>query len=337
MARVTVIVVTWNSAVVLPECLAALRQQEFKDFVVQVVDNASSDQTVAVVREFYPEARMLTNFRNTGFARANNQGIALAQGDYVLVLNPDVALTPAYLARLVAFADAHPAAGSFCPKLVRRPGGEELQEPAAGDGVVDAAGLCMTRSRAARNRGEGERDTGQYVLEEEVFGAPGACAFYRRTALAAAAVNGGIFDESFFAYKEDVDLAWRLQQLGMSCWYVPSAIAYHRRTFRRSNGLHHFSRLPTNVRLMSWRNYLSLLIKNERRQNFWRDAHHIVPRALAAALLLVATEPFHWRTLRDWQTQWPQLLRARRALAASTVRSPQELRRWFGRARSRQP
>ncbi|TSC76934.1 MAG: glycosyltransferase [Parcubacteria group bacterium Gr01-1014_31] len=336
MARVTIIVVTWNSAAVLPECLAALRQQEFKDFVVQVVDNASTDETIAIVREFYPEARILTNFRNTGFSRANNQGIALAQGDYVLVHNPDVALVPSCLARLVTFADAHPQAGSFCPKLLRRPEGEELQEPALGEGVLDAVGLRMTRSRAARNRGEGERDAGQYAFEEEVFGASGACALYRRTALAVVAKHGGFFDESFFAYKEDVDLAWRFQQMGISCWYVPSAVGYHRRTFRRRGGFRHFAHLPVNVRLMSWRNYLSLLIKNERWQNFWRDAHRIVPRALAALLLLAVMEPFRWRTLRDWRAQWPQLLRARRSLVAGAGRSPQELRRWFGRPRLRQ-
>lgn len=330
MARVTVVIVTWNSATVLPECLVALRQQRFRDFSVQVIDNVSTDGTPSIVSECYPQAQVLKNFSNAGFARANNQGISLARSEYVLVHNPDVAMRPDGLERLVAFADGKPAAASFCPKLLRHPGGEAQPAAVGTDDVIDAAGLCMTRSRVGRNRGEGERDRGQFSLPEEVFGAPGACALYRRSALMASAVCGEFFDASFFAYKEDVDLAWRLRLLGFSCWYVPTAVAYHRRTLRQPAGSwwRRFEQ-PAVLRLLSLRNYLSSLVKNEQWPNAWRDALWLTVRVIGVVGLLVILEPLRWRTLTGWLRTLPSLWRKRSFGLPRATATPASLRQWF--------
>src|SRR3989338_8291231 len=164
MARLTIIMVTWNSAHWLPGGLGSLRQQKFKDYFLQVVDNASGDGSVGVVNEFFPEARMLRNFRNVGFCRAVNQGIRLARSEYILLLNPDVILQRNCLEELVAFADAHPQAGSFGPKLLRQAGNfsEAFDEEGSHFApVFDSTGLSMNRRRLPKNRGEGLGDTGE--------------------------------------------------------------------------------------------------------------------------------------------------------------------------------
>ena len=235
MAKVSIQIITWNSSRYIGDCLNSLQAQTFTDFSVLVIDNASTDGTVEFVRSHYPTAAVLQNFKNLGYAKANNQGIKLAKSPYVLVLNPDVILEPDFLARLVALADQQPQAGSFGGKLLKLHSQAIDQQDQSGlrqavkSDLIDSAGLLIYRSRKVVNRGEGQKDQGQYDQTEEVFGLSGAVVLYRRGALEAVAVNKQYFDDDFFAYKEDIDLAWRLRLYGFAAWYLPTSVAYHYR------------------------------------------------------------------------------------------------------------
>ncbi|MDD5110145.1 MAG: glycosyltransferase family 2 protein [Patescibacteria group bacterium] len=337
MSRVTVVLPTWNSGNFLPACLGALRQQQFRDFVLQVVDNASSDRTQPIIRELYPEARLLTNFKNVGFSRAANQGIRLARTEYVLVLTPDVTLTPDCLSELVAFADHHPDGASFGPKLFRGEGQEIEGEPVSVERgmILDSAGLRIGRSRRARNRGEGEPDGPAYQQPQAVFGCSGACVLYRKSALEAVALDGQFFDEDFFAYKEDVDLAWRLQLAGFSAWFVPAATGYHVRRFRASRGwlgkLQTRRKLPRPLRALSFKNQRLMLAKNEHWYNARRDVLPLIACEFFALVSLVLAEPFLWRSLMTLRRQLPAAMQKRRRIQAFTRVSPQDMRKWFRR------
>ena len=336
MPSVTVVLVAWNSERRLPQTLLALRQQSNPPPALLVVDNASSDGTVRTVRELFPNAAVLRNFRNVGFARAANQGIKLSRTPYVLVLTPDVMLEPSALRVLLAAATFHPEAAGFTPKMLRREPDDvdAMVPPPVTTPVVDAAGLAMSRTRSAGNRGEGERDLGQYDRTEPVFGCPGACALFSRSALEAVAVNGEYFDEDFFAYKEDVDLAWRLQLGGFASWYVPSAVAYHLRRVRKPpiswGGCRAARRaMPRSLRLQSFINQHVMLVKNEQLRNFLRDAPPIIGRELQWLALSLTTEPFLWRgILRLWR-MLPATLRKRRQILRQSKVRPEEIRAWF--------
>ena len=210
-----VIIPNWNGAHLLPTCLDALRRQRFRAFETVVVDNGSRDESLALLARDYPEVRVLALAENRGLAGGTNAGIrAVPEAEIVVTLNNDTEAHPDWLGELVRALEAHPEAGSAASKLLlfdRRD-------------VIHSAGDYYRLDGIPGNRGVWERDDGRYGSPELVFGACAGAAAYRRRMLE----DVGLFDESFFMYCEDVDLAFRAQLLGYRCIYVPTAIVYHR-------------------------------------------------------------------------------------------------------------
>lgn len=211
---VSVVIPNWNGRELLPDCLAALRQQTLQDFETIVVDNGSEDGSPEYVRENDPEVELVELGRNRGFAAAVNEGVGRAAGAYVALLNNDVVVEPEWLAELVACAVRHPGAAGVAPKLLR------WGEP----DVIDSAGDTLTSWLRAYPRGGGERDSGQYDEEVQVFGVSGAASLWRTGVVR----ELGLFDDGFFFGYEDVDLSFRARLAGYECWYCPGARALHR-------------------------------------------------------------------------------------------------------------
>lgn len=232
-----VIVVTHNHAETLAACLTAVRGLVPVPSRVVVVDNASSDGSFEIARRGCGDlvAEFIGEQSNTGFAAANNRGIAATDEPWILLLNPDCAPQPDLVNNLFDAMSAQPDAariGATSPKLVRARGSD--LEPTS---VVDAAGMVMTCSGRHLDRGAGEDDDGSYDHSSWVFGGTAAALLLRREALEDVAYpDNEYFAESFFAYREDAELAWRLQLRGWSCLYVPSAVAAHGRGFRPERG-----------------------------------------------------------------------------------------------------
>jgi GT2 family glycosyltransferase len=220
---VSVLMVTWNSARFLGDCFASLNRQDYRDFEVIVVDNASRDETRDMLGPLETGWRVLYNDSNRGFAAGQNRAIREAKGDWLLCLNPDVMLSPDFVRRLVAAGSVHPESGSVCGKLLRwNPDSNPRQTR-----IIDSTGIYFTRNMRHLDRGGEEVDTGQYERTQWVFGATGAAAIFRRSFVEAVSVNGQFFDEEFFSYREDADLAWRGQLMGWKCLYEPAAVAWH--------------------------------------------------------------------------------------------------------------
>ena len=220
---VSVTIVTWNSAQHLGECFASLAQQDCRDFEVVIVDNASSDQTRKILGDVESRWRVIYNDSNAGFAAGQNQAIAASAGEWVLCLNPDVLLSPDFISALVRAGETHPEAGSLCGKLLRWDAAAEQHRTK----IIDSTGIFFTRNMRHLDRGAEEVDSGQYERMQYVFGATGAAAMFRRDFIRSVSVEGEFFDEEFFAFREDADLAWRAQLMGWKCFYVPSAVAWH--------------------------------------------------------------------------------------------------------------
>jgi GT2 family glycosyltransferase len=262
---VSVLIVTWNSAEYLEQCFASIDRQQYGDVEVIIVDNASTDATREFLRPHEPQWRVMYNDCNVGFAAGQNQAIRAAQGEWLLCLNPDVVLTEDFVGRLVEAGAAHPEAGSICGKLLRW----DLANYPHQTRVIDSTGIYFTRNMRHLDRGAEELDHGQYDRAQYVFGATGAAAMFRRAFVEAVSVDGEFFDEDFFSYREDADLAWRAQVMGWKCLYIPAAVAWHVRRVTPERR----ERLPLGVNWHSLKNRFLMRGKNASgwlcRKLFW--------------------------------------------------------------------
>jgi len=228
---VAVTIVTYNSAKYIRGCLEYVLSQDYPRTQVIVVDNASADNTPLELQAFQNRITVVRNDHNAGFAGGQNQAIAACQADWILTLNPDVRLTSGFISKLVAAGAADPAIGTVCGKLLGM--GADFEIPATP--LFDSTGIYMTPNFRHFDRGSRTLDDGRFDKPEFVFGATGAAALYRRKMIEDIGIQGEFFDDSFFAYREDADVAWRAQLLGWKCLYTPIAIAYHVRSVLPSN------------------------------------------------------------------------------------------------------
>lgn len=328
-ARVAVILVTYNAERYVRQCLEALARQTFRDFSVLVIDNGSTDRTVAVVQQEFPHVRVVLRRENLGFSRAYNDGITWATGsDYALCLNQDCFLEPDYIEELVAYADSHPRCASCSGKLLR-------YDPENGEGttVVDSMGLAFRRTMRVFNIAEGQHDDRHSSAPAQVFGLPATAVLYRRASLEEVALRRGsreeYFDEDFFAYKEDIDLAWRLQLAGYHAAHVPAAVAYHVRTVRKAGFLRRGDRRPL-VRQMSYRNHALAVMANQTLLNLILLAPWWVTFELAKGVYTFFREPgTFWKGLGGVLRLLPRTWSKRRTIQKSRQVKSRAIRQWF--------
>ncbi len=253
----SVVVVTYNHAETLPACLAAVAKLEPLPDRVVVIDNASDDASATIAAAWSPgfATDLVVENTNTGFAAACNRGIDTTEAPWILLLNPDCAPQPDMVRQLLETAAGRTDSSTIAalsPKLLRadRPGLEPTP-------VIDAAGMLVSCSGRHFDRGSGLPDDGSFDRPAWVFGGTGAAVLLRREALADVAYSASeVFAESFFAYREDAELAWRLQLRGWRCLYAPHATASHRRGFRPEGGRdghRHINRFSVRNRfLLRW-------------------------------------------------------------------------------------
>jgi GT2 family glycosyltransferase len=211
---VSVIILNHNGRHMLKVCLDSVVAQRYGNLEIILVDNGSSDASVEFVRENYPaRVQVIANSGNLGYVLAANQGIECSKGEFLVVLNNDTRADKEWIAHLVRKALSDPDIGICASKQLK------FDDPR----IIDSAGVRLFRGGYARDRGKGEVDRGQYEITQEMFGAAGASAFYRRAMLD----RIGLFDKDYFAYCEEFDLCFRALLYGWLCVYVPDAVVYH--------------------------------------------------------------------------------------------------------------
>lgn len=304
---VSVVIPNWNGAPYLPVCLDALRAQTYARVEVIVADNASTDGSVELLRERYPEVRVLALSENRGFTGACNAGMEAAQGDIVALLNNDTEAEPGWLEAVVAAFERHPEAGLVASKMLLFDRRDTLH----------TAGDFYRLDGIPGNRGVWQRDNGTYSREEHVFSACGGSAAYRRAMLD----QVGLLDDDFFFSCEDMDLAWRAQLAGWRCVYTPEAVVYHKLAATGGG--------PT-ASYYDGRNFLYLIAKNypgPLLRKHWR--------AVVGAQARLA-----WEALKAWRGEaararlrgmlaglltLPRMLRKRKAVQAARRTSLDEI------------
>ena len=307
--HLTVVIPNWNGERFLSTCLGSLLEQSFEDFETVLVDNGSTDGSVAFVRRNFPEVHVLPLSENRGFSAAANAGIRASRAEYVALLNNDTETDPGWLEALVKAAEAHPEASLFASKLVdfhdRR--------------MLDGAGDALRRSGLPYRLGHRELDRGQYDDPAFVFGACAAAALYRRTLFE----EIGLFDEDFFAYCEDGDVSFRAQLAGHRCLYVPEAVVYHMGSASTGD-----KRSATAIRLGT-RNSLSLLVKNLPLSAVPHLVLFFVSGQLARLLTAAATGTLraHLEGLAEAWHRLPLMLKKRREIQGNKRVSDAYIRR----------
>ncbi|WP_243370792.1 glycosyltransferase family 2 protein [Geotalea sp. SG265] len=210
---VSVIILNWNGRKFLKECLDSLLLQSYAHFEVVLVDNGSSDGSPEYVRSNYPAVKVVALPQNVGFAAGNNVGLEHCRGEFVVTLNNDTKVDWEFISALVAVVKADDRIGLVAAKMLNYYQTDR----------IDSVGLMIASNGLGYNKGIAEVDSGQYKEPAPVFGPCGGAALYRRAMLS----ETGFFDEDFFAYYEDFDLAWRCRLAGWQAVTAPGAVVYH--------------------------------------------------------------------------------------------------------------
>jgi GT2 family glycosyltransferase len=326
---VCVTIVTCNSSRYIRRCLQALLDQHGVRVEIVVVDNASTDATRKILKEFGNRIRVMSNPRNMGFAEAQNQAIGASCAPWVLTLNPDVLAPPDFIRALVEAGESDPGIGAVCGKLLSiGPGFKPLPAP-----VIDSTGIFFTPAMRHFDRGWHEPDGPYFEQMEYVFGASAAAALFRREMIDDVAVDGHFFDPDFFIYREDADVAWRAQLLGWRCLYTPRAVAHHVRTATPGNR----RTLPAAINMHSVKNRFLMRVKNATAGVYRR---YWLPMTLRDLVVFggsvfwePASLPAFWHIARCL----PRALRQRRIIMGRRRVSDEALADWFNFKPASQP
>ncbi len=254
--RVDVLVLNYNGRQWLEGCFSSLRATDYPNYRVVLVDNASTDDSVAYTRAHFPEVAVFQTGANAGFSRAYNLAVAASDADYVVLLNNDVKVTPGWLRPQIAHLEAHPQLAAVQPRIRSMQQPEYFEYAGASGGFMDVYGFPFLRGRVFDTI---EKDEGQYADIVPVFWTSGAALTARRSAYLA--VQG--MDEDFVHHMEEIDMCWRWLLRGYDLAVVPAAIVYHHAGATIS---------PHSYRKVYWnhRNSVFMLLKNYAGRSLWR-------------------------------------------------------------------
>jgi len=318
---VSVTIVTYNSGRFIKRCLESVLDQKYPHLEVIVIDNASTDGTIDILEQFEDRCQIIYNERNVGFAAAQNQAIALARGDWVLTLNPDVLLLPTFVPALMEAAYVDRKVGTVCGKLLTLTPEFDIPDKPR----VDSTGIYFNPMLRHLDRGSQEIDNGHYLQFEYVFGATAAAALYKREMIEDVLVGGEFFDPDFFVYREDADLAWRAQLMGWRCIYTPRARGYHVRKVLPGNR----RALPPVINMHSVKNRFLMRIKNMTPDLYRRNWLSITARDIVVIGCCLLWEHTSLKAFWYLAKNWKRVMAKRRAIMKRRRASDAYMARWF--------
>ena len=220
-SSVSIVIPHWNNVDVLSECLESISNTDFENFETIVVDNASTDNSVASVRSNYPNVKLIENDKNYGYAGGCNIGAEAASGDFLIFLNNDTVQEKDWISNLIKTINSDDKIAAVQPKILNYYDRNVFDYAGGSGGHMDIYCFPFARGRIFSFQ---ENDEGQYNNKEKCFWSSGTCFMVRRELFQKA----GGFDESFFAHMEEIDLCWRLYAMGFEVWVEPDSVVYHK-------------------------------------------------------------------------------------------------------------
>ncbi len=337
MTPIIIQLVTWNGEKYIPHLFKSLREQKFQDFELWILDNGSIDATAQLTQKeletIKQPHRFIQKEINIGFAPGHNELFrsSLDAAPYVVLLNQDMMLPSEFLEKLFYFVESHPDAGAVSGRLMKWAFPEKTN-------LIDSLGLKSFKNHRFidMNGGEEWRSLEDDIKAVEVFGVSGALPLYRTNALRDVLYNEQIFDEDFFSYKEDVDLAWRLREAGWSAFSILDAIAYHDRSASGPQGMSDKAAIDNRkyksklVKFYSYRNHILMLIKNYSFEGgvmgFFATLWYELKKAI---YLFIFTTRVFVKTWVDVLRLLPIMLRKRAFIQKNKHSAADELDNWF--------
>jgi GT2 family glycosyltransferase len=252
--KVAIVILNYNTRQLLEKFLPSVLSTEYAHNEVWVVDNASTDDSVAYCKANYGQVHLLVTDENLGYAGGYNWALSQIKADYYVLLNSDVEVSSNWINPLVERAISDPTIGAIQPKILDCKNKTKFEYAGASGGFLDKWGYPFCRGRIFDTL---EEDNAQYEISRQVFWATGACMFVSAEAFHRA---GGL-DADFFAHMEEIDLCWRMQRAGYSIWVEPSSVVYHVGGGTLAEG-------SDRKYFLNFRNNLFLLAKNHA-SPFW--------------------------------------------------------------------
>jgi len=220
MEKVAIVILNWNGAAMLRKYLPSVLKYSRDEATVYVADNASTDDSIELLKTHFPECRLIQLDRNWGFADGYNKALAQIDAEYYLLLNSDIEVTHHWLTPMIEYMDAHEDVAACQPKLLSAQDHDSFEYAGACGGYLDRYGYPYCRGRVFDVV---ERDEGQYDYAADILWATGAALFIRARIYN---MVGGL-DGRFFAHSEEIDLCWRLRIQGYRLVCIPESAVYH--------------------------------------------------------------------------------------------------------------
>ena len=248
MDKTAVVILNWNGVEMLTRFLPQVIDYSRDDAVVYVADNASTDNSLEVLRKHFPEVNLVVLDKNWGFAEGYNRALEQIEAEYYVLLNSDVEVSHHWLTPMIEFMDNHPDVAACQPKLLSEKSRDSFEYAGASGGFIDCYGYPFCRGRMFDTV---ETDNGQYDYATEILWATGACMVVRASDFKEA----GGFDARFFAHSEEIDLCWRMSLMGKKIYCIPDSFVYHigGATLPKNNPMKTY---------LNFRNNLTMLYKN---------------------------------------------------------------------------
>lgn len=248
MCKTAIVILNWNGAKMLRRFLPNVLDFSRDEAVIYVADNASTDNSLEVLKTHFSEVRLVLLDRNWGFAEGYNRALRQVEAEYYVLLNSDVEVSHHWLTPLIEFMDNHPDVAACQPKLLSENDRDKFEYAGASGGFIDRFGYPFCRGRMFDTV---ENDDGQYDYATEILWATGACMVVRADDF----MQAGGFDTRFFAHSEEIDLCWRLRLAGKKIYCIPDSFVYHigGGTLPKNNPMKTY---------LNFRNNLTMLYKN---------------------------------------------------------------------------
>ena len=248
MDKTAIVILNWNGVKMLTRFLPNVLDYSRDEATVYVADNASTDNSIEILKKHFPEVKIIVLEKNWGFAEGYNKALEQINAEYYVLLNSDVEVPHHWLTPLIEIMDNHPEAAACQPKLLSESNRDAFEYAGACGGFIDRYGYPFCRGRMFNTV---ENDDGQYDYATEVLWATGACMVIR----AADFKQQGGFDARFFAHSEEIDLCWRLRLSGRKIYCIPDSFVYHigGGTLPKNNPMKTY---------LNFRNNLTMLYKN---------------------------------------------------------------------------
>ncbi len=336
---VSIVIINYNTKHLLDGCIKSLNEQSYRPLEIIFIDNLSTDGSCEHVKKHHANVIPVCNDTNLGYSEGANQGIKMAKGEYVMLLNPDILFEKDYIEKCVEKMEEDHKIAAIAGKLYKY----DFQNHKKTN-FIDTAGLFCYANRRVIDNGQGLEDQGQFDTAKQVFGISGACPLYRKKALDDVKIpdrgEGEYLDKDFFMYKEDVDISWRFLLFGWKSYYLPSAVANHGRGTGVLKRFTHWevyknrSKLNKFQKYYSFKNQRLMQLKNELPMNVVLNFFSILWKEILIFFYVILREPFLVKAWFVMWTQVPSILKKRHWIMKNKRVGWREMQPWLSGKKS---